>query len=520
MRKLAFLIVAILVVGGGAYAYFSISSGVNKDAKEAIDQALQKLPPGWTATYKSFDVNLATRQAVLKGIEIHGISSVKLDAVIDEIDVAKPDLDFAKSWSEASANPAALAPDKAVPIADDITVKGVTAHVENQDIKIGSVNVAKLTLFPWALLHDGVPSYGTVLAMAKKPAAMQNPEDMLPILRFEAAMGLGVSYDTYGAKDLSGSVVVTDADGKPETVTYSVASLTGTNVGRGKAITGDGENITFDAGGKASGKVAHVGLSGLDVQGMLSKALSTTSFDPAIFDGLTVAKIDYSGVTVTVPQQKQPVTLGSITLSGLTVAHGLPVSGELAVTGIKVTKDEMTEEAAIDAFTKLGLDAATVSFGAGYQWDVDKKTANLREVSFKVDELGTITLSADLAGIEKGETIAETAMLNHAVLRYSDASLTGRALKMGAAQMGAADPDAFLKQVKAIIQVQGMALGNSAGIKAATAAIASFIGDPHSLTVEFAPPQPVAFATMTTLEALPPPQIFDKLGVKVTANQE
>lgn len=529
MRKLAFLIVAIVVViGVGVYGYLSLSpkieqaaqnlsAGVKQDAKTAIDKALQKLPPDWTVTYKDLDLSLAGRSIAIKGIEVHGTGSIKLDGTIDEIDIANPDLDLDKSWAAASVNPASLPPDQAIPVADRITVKGLTVHADKAEIKSGSLDLSGLKLYPWALLHDGVPSLNLLITQLQYPAAATKPDDALALLRLDAAFILGIGYDSYEAKDLTATVNLPPAEGMPAKISYVVASAGAKGIDRGNFVSGTADNITFDGAPAASGKIAHVGISGIETRTTFTKLLTSPTIDPSVIDGLALGKLEYTGMSVTVPE-KPPVTLGSISISNWAFAHGLPVSGEFAVTGLKVTKAQVTDPQALDAFNKLGLDTLTLSVGAGYKWDVDKKTAALKEVSFKVDELGALILSADLGGIEAADTVDKTGLLSHAVLRYNDASLTGRALKMGAAQSGA-DADTFLKQVKAIVQVQGMALGNSAGIKAATNAVNSFVADPHNLTIELAPSQPLAFSGLDAIEKLPPPQIFDKLGVKVTANQ-
>jgi hypothetical protein len=518
MRKIVLLIVAVVVIGGGGYYWMSIGKNkVTGDVKAGIDQALQKLPPGWAVTYKSLDLGVVAQQAVMKGVEVHGTGATKLDATIDEVDVTGPAFDFGKAWSDAAANPAAVAPDKALPVADAIAFKGVTVHLDGQDIKLGSAQIAKPRVYPWALLHAGVPGYNEVMAQIQHPAADPKPEDMLPLLRFEASYVLGVGYDSYDFEDISGTTKIAMPDAAATQAAFVLKKIAGASVDRGKMATAAMDGMSFKAGPQGDVTVDHVGITGLDAQNVLTQALSATTVDPSMVDGLTLGKLEYAGMTVKMPDEP-PVTIGSIAVSNIVFAHSLLVSGEFSVAGFKITKALMTDEQALDAFNKLGLDVATLSFGAGYKWDVDKKTAVLKEASFKIDELGALTLSADLGGIEKPETMEQTATLNHAVLRYNDASFAGKALKIAATESGA-DPAGFGQQMAAMVQAQGAMIGKSPGIAAATKAIGTFLTDPHNLTIELTPPQPLAMATLDDDKDLPPEQIFNKLGVKVTANQ-
>jgi hypothetical protein len=522
MRKLAVAIALIVVIGGAAY--YCLSAGTQNDVKQQLDQALQKLPPGWTGGYKSIDVGLASRGAALKGFELHGIGDSKFDLAIDEVDVNDLSFDFIAFLTglpkSAAVDPATLAPDKALPVAASIGVKGVTLHMDAQDIQIGSGQIDKPRVYLWALLHPGVPSYTEVLKEIQhySAAPQDNPDQILPVLRFEAAWILGLGEDSYAFNDMTGRVKIATPDAPATDATYLIKKIAGSGVDRGKMASAVMDGMAIKMGPSGDMTVDHVAMTSIDARDTLTRVLAATTLDPAMADGLTLGKLEYLGMTVRPPQQP-PVVLSSITVSDLAFAHGLLVSADFGVTGLKINKAQLNDEQAEEAFDKLGLQTATISFGAGYKWDVDKKTAVLKQASLKVDELGTLTLSIDMTGIEKADTLMTTATLNHALLRYDDASFTGRAFKLAAAENGGGDPAAFSKQAIAMVQVETAMLGNSPAIKAAGAAVTSFLTNPHNLTIELAPPQPMAVDALYAVKDLPPPQIFDQLGVKVTANQ-
>jgi hypothetical protein len=519
MRKAVLLIAVVVVLGVGAYFGFSTVS--NKGLKEGLDQALATLPPGWAVTYGSADVGLASNSITLKGVEIHGTGTTKVDAKIGEIDLTGPALDLAQNWARARANPAALAPDKAIAVANAITLKGVTVHSDKQDAAIGSVHVDKIRLYPWALLHDGVPGYGEVLGMARlahpPEAGPALAEDMLPVLRWEAAVLLGFGVDSYSVEGVTGAAEVDRPGEAAVRVAYAAKNAHIDHLDRGKLALATIEAMTANGEPALDFAVDHVTMAGLDAQSTLTRVLSGAALDPAMLDGMALDKLDYAGLRVKTPSGA-PVSLGEIAVSNIAFAHGSLTSGDFAVKGVKLDKAQLTDDQALDAFDKLGLETATVSVGGGYRWNVDKKTATLNDVNLTVDELGTITLSADLAGIDTPETMEQTASLNHAVLRYNDASLAERAIKAAAAQSGV-DPAQFRLILAGMAQMQSAALGKGPDIAAAGKAIGAFLADPHNLTIELAPPQPVPLITMQADKDLPPQQIFAKLGIKVTANQ-
>jgi hypothetical protein len=514
MRKIALLVALVAVTGIGAW--YGLSALSSKGVEHGLDQALHRLPPGWTVTYKSAKFGVVSDRAVLQGVEIHGAGATKLDARIDELDVAGLSVDLGANWAEAARDPAGMAPDKALPIADTIELKGVAIDLDGQKFTLGSARLTKLRLYPWALLHDGVPSYSEILTLVQHPSAEPKPEDILPLLRYIAAYSLGLGYDSYAITDGAARVRMPVQEIKLGEITYAVKQLSAHDVDRGRLGAAAVEGLAVTAEPDLDLKIDHVGLSSLDVRNLGTQILSGAKPDPSLLDGVGLGKLDYAGITAKTPSGP-PVTLDGLTLANITFAQGLLASADFSVAGLKIAKAQVTDPDMLATFDQWGLDVPTLNFGGGYKWNAEKKTAALHEVTLKIAELGALTLSADLAGIDKPETIEQTATLNHAVLRYTDASLVGRALKIFSA--AGADPAESAKQLAHIVQAQGALLGNSPAVAAATRALGVFLIDPHNLTIEAAPPEPLAFATLDADKDLPPAEIFAKLGVTVTANQ-
>jgi hypothetical protein len=530
MRKIGLAIAVVVVLGGAAFfaTYYFLSGGPQNDLKRQLDQALQKLPPGLTGAYKSLDVSVVSRGATLKGFELHGTGDDKFDLTVDELDLnglaleAIPvlaSLGDPKARAEDGKQPL----DKETALADSIVVKGTKLHSDAADMEIAFFQTDKPRLFLGALLHPGVLSYPEVMKLALHPQPQPSLEEMLPMLRFEGAALLGVAYDGTTMSDMTMRVKMPPSPGLPPggEMFYTIKKISGTGIGHGKigSVIGEGVAVKTTTVPAMDMTLDHLTMAGLDGHDAAVRLLDATALDPSLADGLTLGKVEYAGWKIQIPGQA-PVVLSSAGVSDLAFAHGMMTSGQFDLVGLKVNKALVANNAeAAQMFDQIGLDTATVSFGAGYKWDVEKKAAVLKQASFKVDELGALTLTADLSGIEKPDTLMTTATLNHAVLRYDDASFTGRAFKVAAAQNGV-DPAAFSKQAITMVQMQAALMGaNSPAIKAAATAVASFLTDPHNLTIELAPPQPMGMTALYAVKDLPPPQIFAQLGVKVTANQ-
>src|SRR5947209_12312849 len=109
------------------------------------------------------------------------------------------------------------------------------------------------------------------------------------------------------------------------------------------------------------------------------------------------------------------IPIGTFSISKIGFSKGLPVSGQVSYAGLKLSKALIPDPRAKEAFEKLGLDTLTLSLGGSYQWDLEKKQITVRDIALKVDELGAINLSADLADVAPGPDWQAHGSLAHAV---------------------------------------------------------------------------------------------------------
>jgi hypothetical protein len=218
------------------------------------------------------------------------------------------------------------------------------------------------------------------------------------------------------------------------------------------------------------------------------------------------------------PPDKPSVRMGAVSRGPVAFAQGLPVSGALAFQDIGVSRSQLPDPKAQDAFTKLGLETITLSLALSYDWDVAQQRATVHDTMLKVNELGTITVSADLTNVVASVAALTQARLAHARLRFEDASLVERLLRAGAAQTSA-DPATYRQQIAGMVQHSGATPGqDSPLLAAAQQAAGDFITSPRSLTIELSPPVPVTFMALQRAVAAPA-NCAAMVGLAVSANQ-
>ncbi len=520
MRKWIIALVVVVAVGaGGYYGWTRLHGYSGEQFRAGLDQWIKTLPPEYSMAYKTAEYNVATDTATLGSLTVKGTGKQPFDLAIDQVEVSKPSKDFSATWAQAAANPAALAPDKALPVAGGIVVKGVTFHFGPASATMASAKLDRLKVYPWALLHSGVPTFADMQAtLAAKRTDPPQFADMLPLIRFEASILLGIGYDTYAAENLQVMATMPATPQMPATdVTYTIKKFGGSGFDRGTRGDVQTEGATIKAAPMVTVTVERASMAGFDVQKPLTQLLSGETPALEMLDGLKIGDIKYDGMRVQTPDGKE-VPVGTLAISKIGFSHGVPISGTLSYAGLKISKSILPDPRAQDALDKLGLDTLTLSLGFTYQWDLDQKRMTVRDVAVKIDELGALNLTAELADMTPGEGWQTRGSFAHALLRYDDASLTDRAFKAFALQTNA-DPAALRKQIAAIIDMRAASLGNTPAITAVADAVKAFLGQPHSLTVELAPPAPVAFSALQGAAAMPPDAIATLVGLKVTANK-
>ena len=152
----------------------------------------------------------------------------------------------------------------------------------------------------------------------------------------------------------------------------------------------------------------------------MTRIVNGEALSAALLNGIKIGRIEYVGITVQ-PPDKPSVHVGAFSIGPVAFAQGLPVSGALAFQDIGISRSQLPDPKAQDGFTKLGLETITLSLALSYDWDVAQQRATIHDTMLKVNELGTITVSADLTNV-----VASVAALTQARLGTCQAAVRGR----------------------------------------------------------------------------------------------
>ena len=107
--------------------------------------------------------------------------------------------------------------------------------------------------------------------------------------------------------------------------------------------------------------------------------------------------------------------------------------------------------------------------------------------------------------------------LNGASLRFEDASIVNKVLKMAAAMQGT-DENTLRASIGPMVQLALVQMQNEAFTKQVTDAVTAFMAAPKSLTLTARPGSAVTFSDLSAMDPNKPGDAINRLGLTVTAN--
>jgi hypothetical protein len=510
MRRVGIGVLAVLVVAGAAY--WGLGAYSDARLREALDQSIKKLPPGYAVTYKSATYSLIDGRAEITGVTVHAaLAAGVFDGSIDHIDLAHPNLEAGDRWNEARADPAKWQMDQALPLADRVLIKGIHVASQWQTVDLDSEELDGGRVYPAALLHPGLPSVSDVLA-GFKTGDEPSPETLLGLARLEASLALGLGYDRLEAVNMKASGRTLPGTPMPDQpFTYQVGRMVAEGLDRGVLKQASGDDIAFDGLG-GSVKIAHIAVTGLDGRHAADQVLDATKLAPVLFDGFSIKNLDYAGIAVQQPSGG-PIALDDFVLANVAVTQGEPVSGALMLKGLHLDPQTVAQPTFTDLAGQLGVDHMTIGLSFAFNRDIKTGGATIHDSYLRIDELGGVDLDATLTGDPIGGSPAGASLVK-ASLTYRDASLVDRVMRLMAR---GGDPETARSQLILFARLQGARLGPA--LAPAVDAVAAFLQKPGSLTFNMAPAEPVPLIGLAAARSLPPAQIATLVGLTVQANQ-
>jgi hypothetical protein len=557
MRRTWIAVAAVVVLGGAAY--YGLSVVPSQQLRAGLDQTIATLPAGWAVKYGGASYSLLSHTATITDLSIEGPPSYPLNETIAKVKVERPALDLVDQWNKAQANPSALKPDQALPVADRVTVEGVKFSGNGTSGTIANSSFAKLRIYPWPFFQPGVPplkDFGQIfmsaletqkrltaerqalLAQVQKidskpstlaPLAEPTPADferlqkdqldaLLPLVRLEAVTYLGVGFDGFDSSglDVTGAMQATAA--MPSGGLHVAMSKMHLNafdraIGGGSTIDG----LVEELGPSLKMAVDHASLGNMVLRDTAMRLVTGAPLTMALLDGSSFEGMELDGMSISLPTGGSS-QIQKIALSNLAFDHSFLKSFGFSIIGLKQDVAGLAGQPKA-TLQQLGLSTLTINIATSFQWDAGEKTAAIHDNTVSIDELGSLHLDADLVNIgPPGAAGPEQPDLGKAALRYQDGSLINRLLSAG----GKRTPEQLAQMRQAFA---ANLLGNLGPIAtdpklaASVKAINDFAKMPQSLTITLAPPAPVPLAAMKTLAAQGPQALVDTLGLSITANQ-
>jgi len=529
MKKL--LIGAAVVVAIAGAGYYGLAVYPDQRFRSELDAQLAALPEGVSARYETAHYDALKDRATITGLTIDAQKQPEVRVRIDRIDLDEPGLDAGEVWKKAEANPEAVDPATVIKVASSIELAGVTADVRplqaaeagTVHYEIASLDVAGLRVFPRTLVRA---RFGE--AMANMEALMQSgdespadPEAVLkkmePLLHYYAALYLGLAYDSYRAEKLTMTArpdgEAATATAAPPPVNVTIASMSAEGFDRGISGPASVTDMKQTVAGAFGCSIARIDLKTFDVRDLSERVLGGAPFEMAMLDKVRIDGFAMDRLDCSLPDG-EAFAMERLSLGDLRFAGGALSSGRFSLAGLKVPLETLEVDPG-NSLLALDLEAITVSAGLAFQLDPATLRLEVSDVSVAIAELGRVELAASLDDVVPGLEGAGLAKLVRGRIDYTDASLAGRMLEKVAAQHGV-DVDTVRQGLIDDAPQQLAAMGLPAEL---AGAVVAFLRDPRSLHIELAPPAPVALSVLEGADQVDPADLYDLLGISVTANR-
>lgn len=494
MKKIVIGAVTVAVAGA---AGFGLTVYPQMRAKQEVDKLFASLPKSTEGHYKAVDYSLFSNKLVVTGIEVKSTEGKSDFLQIGSFEVDKADFDAQRlvfdpaSYKNGARDPQHHNLAKAL-IATDIKVGTSGATFTLGRLTVSDLAAKQFETAPPASLSDLMSD--------------ANQIELNKILAYSR-----LEMQDYGIQ----------AQG---TLSVKVASMTASDLKDGHLGALQGKGMTAEDSATHM-QMAIAEISGEKMEYAKGKPFTfTADGETKTIPGVNVGRMALTGISFTTPETKT-VTLKEIVLADYAQQELVPTSMTLGIHGLAVDPQAITDQEAKDMLAQLGYDKLALDFDLSFVHAVDSQRLSIRKAAIGADTAGRLTLTADLGGIPQispsnpavALAAAQTATLEKLELRYEDASLANRVIKMMAKEQQV-DEAAMKAGLIESLNEQKAAMAHSPISVQAVDSIIAFLGEPKSLTVKAQPAQPVALQQLMT-ESDNPDSLADAVKLTVSANK-
>ena len=365
---------------------------------------------------------------------------------------------------------------------------------------------------------------GTALIVCGSiPAAAIEPDDAAKALAAALAKGSNVEA-TYDSAELDGSNISIEGfsmarKGEADAIRFDeVVIESPTDSAKGVF---ESPLITFTGGtltGESNGTLGEATMTDVTV---LDAAKETGSgFGQSILFHTAEA------TDLKVSQKDKPgeVTIDRIYVESGNVVENVAQDSKGSVEGITLPAAIFPPDSGFKP-ESIGYDKLVIDVTWDGTRDVAAKTMTVRDFTLSIQDGGDLSIEGVVGELPDAHTLNDSAaaanvtktQVHSLSIRYDDNSLAGRVLDFLAKQQNLSRAD-YANQISAALPFLLAALNNPAFQEEVATAVAGFLLDPKSLSIEIAPEAPVSGDDLIELAKTQPGAIPDKLNASVTAN--
>jgi hypothetical protein len=233
-----------------------------------------------------------------------------------------------------------------------------------------------------------------------------------------------------------------------------------------------------------------------------------------------------AGISVTAKDMPAPATIGSVDTTFGDVVGDAPSSVQVHVAKIDLPVAALGNTVAGTVVGMLNYKSVEADLTIDSTYDAATHTGNLKALTLDVANVGKLTIAIKASDISpdaiearaKAQATHSGAKLDSVSVRLDNAGVVERLLDMQAQMIGGSRDDARQMVLTGALPFALSFVDSTTFRDQVTAALTTFLKDPHSFTVTLAPAAPVPFGAVMHTALHKPGTLPDLLAASVTAN--
>jgi hypothetical protein len=240
-----------------------------------------------------------------------------------------------------------------------------------------------------------------------------------------------------------------------------------------------------------------------------------------LFRAISFTNLNISGGDVSAP-----VDAATFSLDVGEMAQGSPTNIVLRATGVRLPAALLTNSVASALISMLDYKEFVADISMDGEYDSGTNTVTCRALVVDVPAVGRITVSGRASGVSlrdvadraKTKEARAKTRLDTMTVRIENAGFVERMLDMQAQMLGGTRDDVRSQLVDGALPFALSFVENETFRTEALVALSAFLADPRSLTITFAPAEPVPLGQAIRTAARRPGALPDLLAPRMQAN--